>query len=217
MYYFIFIEHVSTEFNTKFGSCGYFNLRIVRSKRQLILNESAEKTGMIRVAACMVTSPFVSARCPNHGESGTGFPLGGKQEDIDSSTQEWRRHRVPEKRVLETFREKREAADYISAFWPSVGRICRSWGRCRDAPPGQAQSHCVLLKLTDSAPTASTSGSHSLAPIPKTPPIPPFGLVKNVHIFKLKLWNNNCCLVSWDVNSCCREEGNQLWGPGQQS
>ena len=45
----------------------------------------------------------------------------------------------------------------------------------------------VLLKLSDSAPTASTSGSHSLAPIPKTPPIPPFGLVKNVHIFKLKL------------------------------
>ena len=48
MYYFIFIEdifsaqifanNVVTEFNTVFGSCGYFNLPIVRSKRQLILS-----------------------------------------------------------------------------------------------------------------------------------------------------------------------------------
>ena len=31
----IFCQHVLTEFNTAFGSCGYFNLPIVRSKRQL--------------------------------------------------------------------------------------------------------------------------------------------------------------------------------------
>ena len=33
----IFANIFLTEFNTAFGSCGYFNLPIVRSKRQLIL------------------------------------------------------------------------------------------------------------------------------------------------------------------------------------
>ena len=35
-----FCYHVLTEFNAAFGSCGYFNLPIVRSKRQLILKHT---------------------------------------------------------------------------------------------------------------------------------------------------------------------------------
>ena len=35
-----FCYHVLTEFNTAFGGCGYFNLPIVRSKRQLILKHT---------------------------------------------------------------------------------------------------------------------------------------------------------------------------------
>ena len=33
-------QHVLTEFNTAFGSCGYFNLPIVRFKRKLILKHT---------------------------------------------------------------------------------------------------------------------------------------------------------------------------------